>query len=323
MSRINGFVSALLMGLLMSLMMGAAMVLVPKVAEAKVHVVATLPDLGSVVRYVGGNTVQVEVLCPGPMDPHFLPAKPSLARKVGKADLLVYNGMELEIGWLPSLIRKARNPDVRPGSRGDLDCSRAVPNLLEVPKGQVDRSEGDIHPLGNPHYSIDPVRMKAVATLIGDRLAELDPAHEEAYSTRAAQFGAEVDRRLPSWRAAAAPAVKLPVIIYHRHWTYLIDWLGLNVVGEIENRPGIAPAPRHVRQLIDLGKKLPDVLILAATWSHLDVARDVAKRTGGHLAIVPGQTGGVDGAEDYFSFMDTVCSRLGTAASEAENATQH
>lgn len=308
--------------LLLVVVAGSMMALTPTEVQAKVHVVATLPDLGSVVEYVGGPTVKVDVLCPGPMDPHFLPAKPSLARKVGRADLLVYNGMELEIGWLPSLIRKARNPEVRPGSRGDLDCSQAVPNLLEVPHGQFDRSEGDIHPLGNPHYTLDPVRMKGVATLIGDRLAELDPANADAYVARAAQFGAEVDKRLAGWRAAAAPAVKLPIIIYHRHWTYLVDWLGLDVVGEIENRPGITPAPKHVRRLIDVGRKLPDVLIMAATWSHLDVARDVAKRTGGHLAIVPGQTGGVEEAADYFTFIDTVCSRLGAAATAVEGSPQ-
>ncbi len=285
-------------------------------ATAEIKVVATLQDLGSVAQFVGGDDVSVTVLCPGEMDPHYLPAKPSLARTVAKADLLIYNGLELEVGWLPQLINKARNPDVRPGSKGDVDCSRALDDLLEVPGHNIDRGGGDVHPQGNPHYTLDPNRMVQVAAYLATRFADVDPDRASAYRQRATAFAAEVARREPEWQAMTAAARQYPVIIYHRSWAYLVDWLHLNVVGEIEHRPGIAPSPRHVEELIIAGRDLDNLLIMAATWDHLDVARQVAKRSGGSLTVVPGQTHATDGVPDYFALIDTICRGLATAAGQ-------
>ena len=287
-------------------------------AQARLQVVATLPDLGQVAQFVGGPDVEVQVLCPPDMDPHFLPAKPSLARRLAKADLMVYNGMELEIGWLPQLLGKARNPEIRPGRRGELDCSAALAVPLEVPGAGVDRSEGDVHPLGNPHYTLDPERMVAVGRLMAARMGELDPAHAADFTGRADAFAAEVARRVPAWRARTEAARHIPVIVYHRNWAYLVDWLGLNVVGEIEHRPGIAPSPRHVQELIDNGRHLPRLIVLATTWDHHHVSQEVAERSGAELVTVPSQTGAVAGADDYFALIDAICDGLAAAADRLE-----
>ncbi len=288
-------------------------VLAPRTAAAKLNVVATLTDLGSIAESVGGEDVQVTVLCPGTRDPHHLPAKPSLARRMSKADMLVYAGLELEIGWLPQLIEKARNPRVRPGAPGDVDCSRAIDRILEIPPATVDRSEGDLHPMGNPHYTLDPRNAVAIARLLADRMAELDPAHADAYRRRAEAFVATIEGNLPRWRQETEKLRAHHVLIYHKHWSYLVDWLGLAKVGEIENRPGIAPSPRHVHDMIEKSRRLGDVVVICATWDDVDQVREIARRIGAPLAVLPGHTGGVPGADTYVHFIDTLCRRLAEA----------
>lgn len=294
----------------------AALLMTSGPAAAKLRVVATITDLGSVATLVGGEDAEVTVLCPGPMDAHYLPAKPSLTRKLSKADLLVYNGLELEIGWLPLLIAKARNPQVRPGGRGELDCAQAVTGLLEVPIGSVDRSQGDIHPLGNPHYTLDPRRMVEVAALMAEQMAMLDSEHADAYYARADAFAREVAARMPRWLELAGQAARYPVIVYHRHWTYLADWTGLNIIDAIEHRPGIAPSPRHVRDVIAKGRALGEVIVVCAQWDYQDAVNEVAQRIDCPAVVLPGQTGALAGSDDYFAFIDMICTRLASAAAE-------
>lgn len=287
-------------------------------ATAALKVVATLPDLGTVAEVVGGDRVSVEVLCPGAMDPHFLPAKPSLARKLSKADALIYNGLELEVGWLPQLIGKARNPSVKPGSPGDIDCSRGLSVVIDVPQGEIDRSMGDIHPEGNPHYTLDPRRMVEVAIYLAERLTLLDPDGAATYDAGAEVFARRVAENLERWEGEAAGASTLPILLYHRNWNYLADWLDLKVVGEVENRPGISPSPKHVNNLIQQGRHLSGVLVLTAHWDHHDVAEEVTERMGATLVTLPGQTGGVEGADDWFALMDMIAARLATGAAAAQ-----
>ena len=288
----------------------------PDVAEAGLRVVATTSDLGDLARLVGGDDVEVSVLCPGSTDPHYLSAKPSLARKLGKADLLVYNGLELEIGWLPRLIRKARNPKVRPGGDGELDCSSALTEVLGVPHDHVDRGHGDIHAQGNPHYTLDPRAMVRVARHMAARMGELDPDHAAAHAARADSFARVIRGRLAGWEADIAPARAGHVLLYHQTWAYLVHWLGLDVYGEIEHRPGITPSPRHVQEMIDRGRELGDVIVVAATWSHIDVARRAAHRMGAPLAVLPASTGAVDGVDSYLHLIDAIVKGLATAAAE-------
>jgi zinc/manganese transport system substrate-binding protein len=285
-------------------------------ATATLRVVATIADLGYLAEEVGGPDVEVDVLCSPQMDPHYLPAKPSLARKLARADLLVYNGLELEIGWLPLLIDKARNPSVRPGSVGELDCSLALENILDVPTAPVDRSQGDIHPLGNPHYTLDPRRMVEVASVMAQRMARLDPDNAAAYRQRAETFAADVARRMPTWLEQAGRAAVHPVLIYRQHWTYLADWTGLQIIGEIEHRPGIAPSPRHVQEMINLGRARGDVILICAQWDHQDAVKEVAERLGCPVAVLPGHSGALPNTEGYFTFIDAICAKLAAAGAE-------
>ena len=297
-------------------LLSAALLLAAGPAAAELKVVATTSDLGSVAASVGGDDVSVTVLCRGSSDPHNLPAKPSLARKLAKADLLVYNGLELEVGWLPQLLGKARNPRVRPGARGELDCSSALTEILHVPDGNADRGLGDVHPLGNPHYMLDPRAVVKVAGRMAERMAELDPDHADDYRRRAADFAEEIRGRLAGWHAAVAPARAGHVLLYHRTWSYLTAWLELDVYGEIEHRPGIAPSPRHVQEMVERGRELGDVIVIAATWSHIDVARRAADRLGAPLAVLPAAVGADEGVDDYIALIDAITARIAAAAEE-------
>ncbi len=283
---------------------------------AELKVVTTISDLARIAEAVGGDDVEVSTLCPGPRDPHYLPAKPSLSRKLAKADLLCYNGLELEIGWLSLLLDKARNPRIKPGGQGDMDCSNALEHVLDVPDGNVDRSMGDIHALGNPHYTLNPENAVLVARVMARRMGELDPQHEADYTARAEDFARKMTARLPDWHDQLAEARSKFFIIYHQHWNYFTQWQGLNVVGEIENRPGIAPSPRHVKSIIDRGNDLDGVIVIAAQWDHLEVAREVADRIGAPLAVLPGYSGAQDGTDDYFAFIDRLCTRVAEAAAQ-------
>jgi zinc/manganese transport system substrate-binding protein len=283
---------------------------------AELKVVTTISDLGRIAEAVGGDDVKVSSLCPGARDPHFLPAKPSLARKMAKADLLCYNGLELEIGWLPLLLDKARNPRIKPGAEGDMDCSSVVEHILDVPSGNVDRAMGDIHAMGNPHYTLNPENAVLIAYEMAYRMGQLDASNRDAYQARADAFADEVTARLPGWMKQMENARTKSVIIYHSHWNYFTEWQGLNVVGEIENRPGITPSPRHVHAIIEKGRHLENSVIIAAEWDHHEIAKKVADRIDAPLAILPGYSGAQEGTDNYFDFIDRLCSSVAQAAAQ-------
>jgi zinc/manganese transport system substrate-binding protein len=282
----------------------------PAAAGDELQVVCTLTDLGWLAERVGGEDAEVQVLCPGQYDPHFLPARPSLARRLGKADLLCYNGLELEVGWLPVLLDKARNPRVRNGQAGDLDCSRALEHVLEVPAGQVSRAQGDVHPLGNPHYLLDPRNGIRVARLMAGRMGELRPDAAANFAARAEALADELTPLIAAWEAAAAPVREQPLIHYTKQWEYLADWLGLDLLGAIEHRPGIAPSPRHVDELIVRGRAAGVREVIAAPWNHIDAAAKAADRLGATLEVLPAAVGSLPEAVDYPTMFDVILRRL-------------
>jgi len=296
-------------GLVAGLVVGAA-------GAAPLKVVCTLTDLGWLAAEVGGEDTEVAVLCPGQYDPHFLPARPSLARELGKADLLCYNGLELEIGWLPALLEKARNPRIRPGTAGDLDCSQALSRVLDVPTGPVSRAQGDVHPLGNPHYLLDPRNGVLVAKLMAARMSELRPEAAERFQDRANRLAADLTPRIAAWREAAAPVRERPLVQYHTQWEYLADWLGLELLGAVEHRPGISPSPRHVEELEARGRATGVRELIAAPWNHLDAARKAADRMGAVLVELPAAVGALPEAVDYVAMFDLILARLLAAAGE-------
>lgn len=290
----------------------AVLVAAPQPALAKLKVVATLQDLGWIAEQVGGPAVEVQVLCPGHRDPHSLPAKPSLARTLGRADLLIYNGLELEVGWLPVLVDAARNPRLKPGQPGELDCSRALApdDLLGVPHGEVDRSQGDIHPLGNPHYTLDPRLAGKVAHLLAHRLAQLDPPGAEGYALRADEVDRMIGARLADWEGRVDALQLRGVITYHQQWEYLAHWLGLDILAVIENRPGISPSPRHVEEVIQVGRAAGQVAVLAATWDHLDGARRVSEKIPCRLAVAAASSGAAKEAPGYLEVFEALVAAL-------------
>jgi zinc/manganese transport system substrate-binding protein len=261
----------------------------PLEAGAQLRVVATVPDLAAIAREIGGEAVRVESLSTATQDPHFVDPNPAFAVSLNRADLLLLVGMELEVGWLPTLVQGARNPRIQPGAPGYCDASRFV-EPLEVPTERVDRSMGDVHSAGNPHYLADPRAGEAVARGVAGRLAALDPKNAEEYRRRADRLVArlrDVRERAETELGALRGA---PVLSYHRSWAYLTDWLGLAQVGFLEPKPGIPPNPSHVAQLIAGAARTRPRLLLQEAHYPDGTSRIVAGRIGARLVKLPGGT---------------------------------
>ena len=271
-------------------------------AHAGLRVVATVPDLAAVARSVGGSHVDVTTMALPTQDPHFLDAKPNLAIDLSRADALLLVGLELEVGWLPTLLTASRNADIQKGAVGYIDCSGFV-DLLEVPTHTVDRSMGDVHPGGNPHYSYDPRAMVQVAYGLAHSFATLDPAHATEFQERAAAFEAEVDAALASWSAELDVLDGLPVVQYHRSFAYLADWLHLHVVADVEPKPGIPPAPAQVARTVSTARTAGAKLLLIEAHYPQRTAELVAQNAGASLIRLVAGTD-FEGGQTYVQHMD-------------------
>jgi zinc/manganese transport system substrate-binding protein len=263
--------------------------LIPGIAQAELKVVATVPDLAALAQELGGQHVSVVALSLSTQDPHFVDARPSLALELNKADLLLAVGLQLEVGWLPVLLTGARNGAIQTGSRGYLDCSQ-FPRLLQIPLQPIDRSMGDIHPGGNPHYMKDPRAAAEVAKGISARLAELDPENAAFYKAKLQAFLDRLAAARKRWEKAMAPHRGAPVIGYHQTWVYVADWLGLTEVELLEPKPGIPPNPTHVANVLRLGRARKVRLILQEEFYPDTTSKLVAEKLGATLVKVPGGT---------------------------------
>lgn len=273
------------------------------VAHARVNVVATTAALGALARTVGGDGVEVAVLAAPSEDPHFVEAKPSLILALNRADLLVQNGLDLEVGWLPKLVVQARNPKLRAGSANVLDASTAVA-LMDVPKGKVDRAMGDVHAGGNPHFLVDPRRGAQLARALGERLAQLDGGANDAagFRARAAAVASELDALAASMttRAAKLPAEKRRVVAYHRSLTYLVDWLQLEEVATVEPVPGVPPDPGHVALVLQTMKAKRATLVLQEEFYPKNTSQQLAKLSGAQVVVL---SGGPRADESYVQWL--------------------
>lgn len=285
----------------------ALLALAPAAAEAKLQVVATLPDLAAVAREVGGPDADVTALALPTQDPHFVDARPSLVLNVHRADLLVQTGLQLEGGWLPTLITGSRNARIQPGARGSFDASTVVP-LKQVPQGQIDRSMGDIHPGGNPHYMIDPRNAARVADALADRMAQLDPAHANGYQARGRAFQAACQSLAATQarRFAVLPANRRQVVVYHQSLIYLLDWLSLSQVATLEPKPGIPPAPDHVAQVLATMRQRGVEAIVQEEFHPSNVGRLLADKGHARLVLLPGGPN-VRAGETYLHYVQRVC----------------
>src|SRR6266576_865252 len=277
-------------------------------ASAQLRVVATTPDLASVAREIGGDRVNVVALAKPTEDPHFVDAKPSFIVTLNRADALIEGGAELELGWLPPLLENARNGRIAAGAPGRIVASEGI-RLLEIPTS-FDRSKGDIHSLGNPHFMIDPVNVKIVARNIAGHLGEVDPKNAATYNANLAKFNARVDAKLADWQKQLAPYRGAKIVTYHRDFIYLAQRFGLSIVDELEPKPGIAPSPSHLAQVIGEMKRNNAKVILVQPFQNRKTAETVARQTGAAVLDTPQQPGAVSGTTTYFDMVDNLVRQL-------------
>ncbi len=271
--------------------------------QAKLNVVATLPDYGAIAEAVGGDQVKVTSLARGTEDPHFIDARPSYIRVLNQADVLLEGGAEMEVGWLPALVNNARNPKILGAAPGHVLMARGI-ELIGVPPIPVDRSMGDVHPAGNPHFSHDPANGRIMATHLAEVFTKLDSANGYIYQANLKRFLEQLDKKLAEWTTAMAPLRGTKVVTYHKSYDYFAARFGLEVVGQIEPKPGIEPSPSHINALIPRVKEAGAKLVLIEPNRPRKTPQYVADAIGAKLVIVPGMVGGNEKIKDYFGLFD-------------------
>ncbi len=272
-------------------------------AQAALEVVATTPDLGAIAAAVGGDKVHVVSLARGTEDPHFVDAKPSFARVLNKADVLIEGGVELEIGWLPPLVDNARNRKIARGGGGRVDASEGVA-LLEVPAGKVDRSQGDVHAGGNPHYLLDPDNGKIVAKHLAAHFSKMDPANAAVYAKNLGTFESALDTKAKEWSELLQAHQGVKVVTYHKSFEYFAYHFGLVVAGQIEPKPGIEPSPTYINSLIPKMKEASVKLVIVEPNRSKKTSEYVAGSIGVPVVYLPILVGGNDEATDYIKLID-------------------
>ncbi len=285
-------------------------------AAAGIHVVTTTEDLAALVREVGGDRVEVQALARGYQNPHFVEPKPSFILKLHKADLLVVVGRELEVGWLTPLILQSRNGAIQRGGDRYLDASLTA-EILDVPTGPITRAMGDVHPLGNPHFLLDPANGRRVAEAIRAMLEAMSPADTDYFATRYADF----DRRLAQaeirWDARMAPWKGARIVTYHRSWPNLCKRFGLEVVGYVEPRPAIPPSPRHTLELMAEMKRQAVRIIVVEPYFDLKTPRKIAAQTSSEVLVLLPSVGGEKHVKTYLDLFDHDIETLATALQDA------
>jgi len=280
-------------------------------AEAKLRVVASIETLADISRQVGGDRVEITSLSRGYQDPHFVDAKPSLVLALNRADALVYVGLDLEIGWLPPLVQQSRNGRIQRGQPGNIDASTSIraEDIPTVPSEQL-RALGDIHPLGNPHYWIPPKNARAIARLLAERFTALDAGGAATYKAELARFEARLAAKVKEWEAAAAPLKGARIVTFHKSWSYVARWLGLEEIGYIEPKPGIPPTANHTAQLVELMKKNGVRLVVVESFYPSSMARFVADNGKARLVAAPSNVGATPAIKTYFDLVDAVIAAL-------------
>ena len=268
----------------------AVLLLTSSTASAKLQVVATLSDYGAIAKALGGNHVEVRVLAAPLQDPHYVDAKPSFIIALNRADWLISNGLELEIGWLPKLVVQSRNPRIQPGQHGNLVVGDHVNHLLEVPRGPIDRSMGDVHPGGNPHFYNDPARMRELIHLFTEHLIKLDPANKADYQNNLLQVENQFEALLQqlTQQFEKIPAEKRKVVAYHKSFEYFFKTLGLEVAAYLEPKPGVAPTPGHIAKVLSLMKQQDVRVIVQESYYPSRTSSTLASLAGATLVTLQG-----------------------------------
>jgi len=273
-------------------------------AHAALEVLTCEPEWAALAKEIGGDLVNAESATTPQQDPHYIQARPSLIAKVRRAALVFCTGADLEVGWLPLLLRQAGNAAVQPGQPGNMMAADFV-ELLEKPSS-VDRSLGDVHPYGNPHIQADPRNIGKVAAVLADRLAALDPGNAATYRARADDFAARWQAAVERWTAAVAPLKGKEVVTHHKGWVYLENWVGLVEVGNLEPKPGLPPSAAHLAELLEALKGKRVALIIRSVYEDGKASDWLGSRTSIPEVVVPHTVGSVPGADDLFGMFDVV-----------------
>ncbi|PYL50067.1 MAG: zinc ABC transporter substrate-binding protein [Verrucomicrobia bacterium] len=289
----------------------AALSLFPVIAQAKLNVVATLPDLGSLAREIGGDNVNVTVLAKPTEDPHFVDARPSFVVALRSADVLIDGGAELELGWLPPLLQNARNAKLDVGKPGRVQASQGV-RLMNVPTN-VTRAAGDVHALGNPHFGVDPIIAKAIAQHIAQSFSALDPANAATYDANYKKFEAAINARLQQWGTTMLPFRGQHVAAYHDSWPYFGHRFGLEIDIFLEPKPGIPPSPSHLAEVIRQMKAQKIKAIIVEPYHDRKIAERVASATGAQVVDFAQYPGALPNTDGYIKLIDALVSRLAAA----------
>jgi zinc/manganese transport system substrate-binding protein len=277
-------------------------------AQAALNIFACEPEWGALARELAGNKGSVSVAATALQDPHRIEARPSLLARARSADLMVCSGAELESGWLPLLQTQAGNRNIQPGQPGMFEAARHLA-LLDVP-ARLDRSLGDVHASGNPHVHLDPRNIAKVAVALADRMAQLDPGEAAYYRDRAKSFVERWQQAMARWEKDAAPLKGLPVVVYHKDMSYLLNWLGMREVGSLEPKPGLPPTTQHLSELLNQLQKNPAKVILRAAYNDPRPAEFLAERAKIPSIVLPYTVGGTERAKDLFGLYDDTIARL-------------
>lgn len=280
-------------------------------AWADLNILACEPEWASLAQELGGGKVRVTSATTARQDPHHIEARPSLIARARNADLLVCTGAELEVGWLPLLQRESGNARIQPGQAGYFEAAAFVP-LLEK-SGVADRARGDVHPGGNPHLHADPRNLLPVAEALARRLAELDPANAGHYAARGRAFQERMGAAIARWEKAAAPLRGVPVVVHHKSFSYLARWLGLDMVADLEPKPGVEPSVAHLAGLLQGLKARPARMVLRTAYQSPKPGAWLAERAGIPAVELPYTVGGSAAAADLFGLFDDTLARLNGA----------
>ena len=282
---------------------------VPAIALTKLNVLTTTTTLKSIVEAVGGDYVEVDSITRGPQDPHFVEAKPSYMIKTRRADLVISVGLDLEIGWLSNIIRGARNPNVMKGSSGYLEAGTLI-EPIEIPKGKIDRSQGDVHSLGNPHFTLDPIRVVKVAEGISKRLSELDTENKLHFKKNMEIFTNKLNQNFLDWNRRIKVTGVKQVITYHKTLNYFLHRFGLELSGSIEPKAGIPPTARHILSLIETIKKKKVSCVLVESFFETSAAERIKKSVSVQIEVVPTEVRATKEAVDYEALIEALVASI-------------
>lgn len=277
-------------------------------AQAEVRIFACEPEWGALAKEIGGDDVSVYTATQALQDPHHIQARPSLIARIRRSDLVIATGAQLEIGWLPVLLRQGANERVQRGQSGYIAASNYV-NKLDVPV-RVDRAMGDIHPAGNPHIQTDPRNIARVAEMLAQRLEQIDPGHADAYRKRYTSFSTRWQQAIVRWSKEAAPLKGVRVVVYHKGWAYMLRWLGMVEADALEPVPGVPPGTSHLAQLLAKLKQQPVSMVIYAAYQDPRASEWLADRAHIPAVKLPFTVGGTDGAKDLFGLYDDTIQRL-------------